>query len=111
MKNQGGELRLRKDKNILLCDYRKPTNNRLHRSFEPRIYGRFLIVHLSEQGIVDHSVTVNYRRCPGLIYNFVDPHPAYLFSISLYHCGGTDVLKLKITHIYETIIYRERKHS
>lgn len=70
-----------------------------------------LLVRLAEPSIVEHVVSVDYRQWPGLIYDSADPYPLYLSSISLYHCGGPDDLKLRVTHMYEIIRYRRRKED
>ncbi len=53
--------------------------------------------------MVDHLVVLDSRRWPGLIYDSCDPHPLILSSQSLFHCGGPDVVNLKIIQLYEVI--------
>ena len=99
----GGDLSLKKVKNIPPHGQREPCDVRFNWLFEKRIHGHMYLARLYEAGVVDHLVVIDSRRWPSLIYDLCDPYPLILSFSSLFQFCGSDATKVKITQLYEVI--------
>ncbi len=102
-----GDSLMKKVKNIRPHSHRETPNSQFDWLFGKRIQGHVYLARLYEAGEVDHLVVLDSRRGPSRIYDSCDQYPLILSYQSLVHCGGPDVVKLKIIQLYEVI--RDRR--
>ncbi len=79
----GGDLSLKKVKNIPPHRNHESCDVTFNWLFEKRIHGRIYFARLYEAGVVEHLVVIDSRRWPSLIYDSCDPYPLILPSSSL----------------------------
>ncbi len=84
----GGDLSIKKVKNLTPHGHREPPNERFNWLFNKRIHGHLYIARLYEAGVVDHLVFIDSRQWPSLIYDSCDPYQLILSSHSLFQCSG-----------------------
>ncbi len=80
----GGDLSIKKVKNLALHGHREPPHERFNWLFSKRRQGRLYIARLYEAGIVDHLVLIDSGQWPSLIYDPCDLYRMILSSYSLF---------------------------
>ncbi len=77
----GGDLSIKKVKNIPPHGHRESPYIRFNWLFEKPIHGRVYLVRFYEAGVVDHLVVIDSRQWPSLIYDSCDTYPLISSSI------------------------------
>ena len=86
----GGDLSIKKVRNLTPHGHREPPNEMFDWLFNKRIHGHLYIARLYEAGVVDHLVFIDFRQWPSLIYDSCDPYSLILSSYSLFQRGVPD---------------------